>query len=524
MTVAAGLDIGNATTEVVLGRLGGAVPEILAYDRVPTRGMKGSPSSVDGAVRLVRRLERECGQVVDVASVAPLRPVTTRAVALPEPTVHTGRLRLVRAGSGTAGGHGTAVAPPFAVGTGAGIPGAPVVAVVPRDQGYAGALPELRRLAEHGVLAGVVLGRDEAVLVANRLGVPVPVVDEVATAPALAAQLLAVEVRGAGQLLRLLTDPVRLAAELKLEPAERAGAVRLAGLLADRSNAVVALDATAPPEPPAPAPWTPPYPVDDLYTVDLGALADGVLARAGSLRSRAVVLAELRADGVADPAPALADLLGRPVRTAPSEAGAARIGGLSTPGAELDAAVVDLGGGTIDVVTGDGSVVVAGAGELLTVAAAGLLGTTRAAAEWAKRGPAYRVEGARILLGEDGSRTFLEGPLGTDAVGALVTAGPGGWLPFHRSLAPGEWRALRLRLKAVVLGGNVARALHGLARVPSTVVVVGGPAGDDEVLACVARELPDGTAVGRGNAAGILGHRFAVAYGLLIASDDSGST
>jgi hypothetical protein len=49
------------------------------------------------------------------------------------------------------------------------------------------------------------------------------------------------------------------------------------------------------------------------------------------------------------------------------------------------------------------------------------------------------------------------------------------------------------------------------------VVVVGGPAGDDEVLGCVARALPSGTAVGRGNTAGRLGHRHAVAYGLLLA-------
>jgi sugar (pentulose or hexulose) kinase len=47
------------------------------------------------------------------------------------------------------------------------------------------------------------------------------------------------------------------------------------------------------------------------------------------------------------------------------------------------------------------------------------------------------------------------------------------------------------------------------------VVVVGGPAGDDEVLRAVARALPEQVSVGRGNVAGSLGHRYAVAYGLL---------
>jgi hypothetical protein len=297
--------------------------------------------------------------------------------------------------------------------------------------------------------------------------------------------------------------------------------VRLAGLLRDRSNAVVALDA-----PPVPAPstveWAPPEDVDDLYTVDLAELADAVLARSAAVHSRARIVAALHA-GTPYAAADLAARLGVPVHTAPTEAYAARLGGLSTPGAEPDAAVVDLGGGTIDVVTGDGSAVVAGAGDMLTVGTAALLGTTRAAAEWAKRGPGYRVEGPQVLLAEDGTRTFLDRPLGADAIGALVTTGPGGWLPFDRRLAPSEWRVLRLRLKSVVLGGNVARALRALDQLPSTVLVVGGPAGDDEVLACVARALPPGTAVGRGNAAGVLGHRYVVAYGLVqMLPDDAG--
>ena len=48
-------------------------------------------------------------------------------------------------------------------------------------------------------------------------------------------------------------------------------------------------------------------------------------------------------------------------------------------------------------------------------------------------------------------------------------------------------------------------------------MVIGGPAGDDEAIGCVARVLPPGTAVGRGNVAGQLGHRYGVAYGLLVA-------
>ena len=52
MTVIAGVDVGNATTEVVLVSSG----KILGAGRVPTRGRKGSPGSLRGAAALVRRL------------------------------------------------------------------------------------------------------------------------------------------------------------------------------------------------------------------------------------------------------------------------------------------------------------------------------------------------------------------------------------------------------------------------------------------------------------------------------------
>jgi len=57
MTAVAGVDVGNATTEVVLASGG----KILGAGRVPTRGRKGSADSLRGAAALVRRLERQLG-------------------------------------------------------------------------------------------------------------------------------------------------------------------------------------------------------------------------------------------------------------------------------------------------------------------------------------------------------------------------------------------------------------------------------------------------------------------------------
>ena len=112
--------------------------------------------------------------------------------------------------------------------------------------GYRAALPELEKLE----LAAVVVERDEAVLLANRLPAGLPIVDEIAPGDVLGAALVAVEARGTGQPLTALADPLKLTAALGLADRERSDAARLAARLYDDSNAVVALDVTArPPEP-----------------------------------------------------------------------------------------------------------------------------------------------------------------------------------------------------------------------------------------------------------------------------------
>nr|MBA2456032.1 diol dehydratase reactivase [Nocardioidaceae bacterium] len=83
MSIAAGIDIGNSTTEVVIARLASGRVSVLGAAAARTRRTKGSPESLDGAESLVRRLERQHGVTVTLASAAPLRRVETSAVVLP---------------------------------------------------------------------------------------------------------------------------------------------------------------------------------------------------------------------------------------------------------------------------------------------------------------------------------------------------------------------------------------------------------------------------------------------------------
>jgi len=553
VTVIAGVDVGNATTEVVLVSRG----EILGAGRVPTRGRKGSDGSLRGAAALVRRLERQLDGTATEARLAPLRAVDTSVVTVPDSAAPVGRLRVLAAGVRTPGGTGACVGPPLSLAD----PGprdGPVVAVVPPGLRYDEAAARLRALLAAGTRIGAVLvAGDEGVLVANRLPGMLPVIDQVDADAAAACQLLAVEVRPPGRTLRLLADPVALGARLGLRDREAGDAAIVGRALADHANAVVGLLA-APATPEVLAePWVmtaedgclplraacarlPGWPVgavrrfgsgaaagvevDDLFAVDLAAAAEAATARQGST-GRAVLVASLSRTGEEQAAAVLGDLLDMPVHSPVTEPAAARLGALTTPGAREDAVVVDLGAGTIDVIGADAtapSVVAAGAGELLTAAVAEMLGIPRAAADWAKRGPCVRVDGGQRFEAEDGSRGFLDVPAPASAAGMLAVDGPGGWLPFDRHHGPGEWRAIRLRLKLAVLAANFRRAVRTLAQDPAQVLVVGGPAGDEELLGVIARMLPDGVAVGRGDVGGIcagepLGHRYAVALGLALA-------
>src|SRR6516165_2904847 len=451
MAVVAGVDVGNATTEVAF--LDG--DRLLGADRVPTRGRKGSADSLRGAAALVRRLERRLGCRVSEARVAPLRAVDTTTLTIPAAPPATGRLRLMAAGVATPGGAGAwagvplwldrplppawAGSAPPAAARAARIPaaageaghagaapgpgaerqaGPPMVAMVPADFGYARAAERLRALLSAGVPVGAVLvGGDEGVLIFNRLSAPMPVIDQVDLTAVAGCDLVAVEVCRPGDPLTLLADPVALAAVFSL-PADEAG---------------------------------------DAAT--LRRMTDG-----------------------ADHAAVLADLLGLPVRATLSEPAAARLGALTTPGARPDAVVVDLGAGTVDVIAPDGEVVAAGAGDLLTTAVAETLRIPRAAADWVKRGPCLRVDGGQRFEAEDGSRGFLDRPAPATAAGMLAAAGPAGLLPFDREHSPAEWRAIRLRLKEAVFTANLRRALRTLGGPLPQVLLVGGPAGDDELL------------------------------------------
>ncbi|MDP1879145.1 MAG: diol dehydratase reactivase ATPase-like domain-containing protein [Actinomycetota bacterium] len=558
MTLVAGVDIGNATTEIVIADENGTP---VRWDRRPTRGIKGSLDSGAGAARLLARMEVSLGRRADLVAMTAQSPVTTMSAELPEPAVDTGRVMVVSTGSSTPAGAGLGAGRPVDIASTPAGGGEDIVLVARDPLGYQSTVAQARAWLHAGhPVVGILLAGDEAVLVSARLDLALPVADCIDPDAVLSCARVLVEVARPGDQVRAASDPIRLSAALGLDPAEHAEAVAACARVQGSRSAVLGVRAHDRAEPPrleqsGPEAWvewpgtarralrdareplagrpldiavtfrlprSAPMTAADLWLVDLDMVAGLPGLHPDTLANRTVIVSAMTpVAGAHQHVTGFQQGHAGSVRMVSSEAEAGRLGALTTPGASADATVIDLGGGSVDA-TGIGHrglqvVSAAGSGAMLTIAVAEALGIASGAAEWAKRGPASRIESPHVAVRETGVREFLEPPAPAGAVGWLTSPGPGGPLPFAARLELGQWRAVRQALKRAVFADNLSRVLRDLDAPAGDLLLVGGPAGDDELLDSINGVLP-GTAAGRGNVAGRLGHRWAVAYGLVLAA------
>ena len=557
--VVAGIDVGNNTTEIVLARVRDGMVEPITHAQAPTRARKGSRESLAGAAVLLHKLEVDAKVVADELVLSTLRPVDAATVPIPPATSPRSPVRsLRRPHSSTPAGGGSGVGRHVPLGDLAGdVLDCSAIVSVDSATDFEVAAREISRAVSRGWrIAGVIAEQDDAVLIRNRIPIDVPVVDEVDLGGLEPGALVAVEVVAEGRAYRAMADPIALSAALHLGHDQIHLVAEFTRELAD-SPAIAVTPRTGPPEPPAadddyvdctvdgevvrysPAQaqsilrLEPPgrvarvrlraipaaehgIAVDDAFFTDLSSIDNGAWLRRGVADARGTVVALLAADHVSDAAAALQEFTGRPARTIATEPKASARGARTTPGLPPNSIVCDIGGGTIDLVGADRTVVAAGAGETITIAVARVLGIPHALAERVKRTPAVRVESPHIAHEEDGRRVFLDGPAPTAAIGWLCTRGSAGLVPFSSRLAAEEWRSLRLAIKQETVAANIARCMKAFDQPPTALVLAGGGALDDELLRTVGeslRTIP--IVVGRANIDGVHGPRFAVASGLV---------
>ena len=136
MTLVAGIDVGNATTEIVVADISTSSSTPLRWDRARTRGPKGSAAAVAGAIDLLHRMERSASMRADLLVMAPQHPVHTRGAVLEDRAPDTGRVVVLAAGRATPAGRGTGIGRPVAVDTAPDPSLGPVVLVAPDPLGF----------------------------------------------------------------------------------------------------------------------------------------------------------------------------------------------------------------------------------------------------------------------------------------------------------------------------------------------------------------------------------------------------
>ena len=553
----AGVDVGNATTEVALARLiPGRAPEHLGVTRGPTTGAKGTAASAQGVLDLIERAGRRLGEQPQRILLADLHPVETGLRELSaDDTEDLGGVGIARPASSTPSGVGAAagrlVDLDELADDPAAVPVIPIVGTVDFDE----AARLLNDARERGwQIVALVVSQDDGVLIGNRVDRSLPIIDEVADAATLPrGAWAAVEVAPLGSTVVQLADPLRLAVLLSLDPERARGARNAARALVGhragiavrreasgggstrdearratlRDGSTVAIDVGT--HPPGLGGVAAVEGVDarllDVFWAPLPAADDNAALALQLHRRRAVGLAVLAERDDRELERALAERTDAEIIVVAAETAAAVAGASTTPGAGRAPIVIDIGGGTVDLhVELDGqarAVAAAGAGLLVDRICGALLGIDPLRAERAKQLPSVHVETPFILRHEDGSRTFLHQPAPAHTVAHLcVTERREGSLdPLAASLAPELWGRLRRAAKRDVIAANLRRAIEAVGGLPrgELAILVGGCAEDAEVVDEIALALADlDLAIARGDVLGQHGPRAAVAVGLVL--------
>ncbi|MBS1692353.1 MAG: diol dehydratase reactivase subunit alpha [Actinobacteria bacterium] len=241
-----GVDIGNSTTEASVARIAsdGSV-EYVGVALTRTTGIKGTVKNVDGVVTAVSRAVDDAGIALADLEVILLNEATPVISGLAMETITETIITestMIGHDPRTPGGRG------LGVGTIVDFEslldldsGQPVIPLVPKGVDFDVTAHHINMAVERGLkVVAAILGNDDAVLVANRLAVPIPIIDEVSRVDAVPKGMLAaVEVAGPGQSIRTLSNAYGLATIFSLDPDQTRVVSPVARALTGNRSAVV---------------------------------------------------------------------------------------------------------------------------------------------------------------------------------------------------------------------------------------------------------------------------------------------
>ncbi|EOU7302060.1 diol dehydratase reactivase subunit alpha [Citrobacter freundii] len=244
MPLIAGIDIGNATTEVALAQDG----RFIGSGIVATTGMKGTRDNIAGVVAsLQQALNNTPWSLQDVAKIC----INEAAPVIGDVAMETITETIIT--ESTMIGHNPQTPGGVGVGMGTTIAVEKLAALsedrfaqgwiplVGEEMDFLEAVWFINEALDRGVnVVAAILKKDDGVLVNNRLHRPMPVVDEVTLLEKVPEGVLAaVEVAAAGQVVRVLSNPYGIATFFALTPEETQTIVPIARALIGNRSAVV---------------------------------------------------------------------------------------------------------------------------------------------------------------------------------------------------------------------------------------------------------------------------------------------
>ncbi|RRD49354.1 diol dehydratase reactivase subunit alpha [Arachnia propionica] len=241
----AGIDIGNATTEVALAEVGAAAGQVrfLASAIVPTTGIKGTSHNIKGLFHALSRALDEAGRRVEELSVI---RINEAAPVIGDVAMETITETIIT--ESTMIGHNPATPGGLGVGVGTTIaidalttatPGRHIV-VVPGTVAFDEVAARLNAAPAHVEVVGAILQADDGVLVHNRLRHRIPIVDEVRLIEKVPLGMLAaIEVAEVGRIVETLSNPFGIATVFGLDADDTRHVVPVARSLVGNRSAVV---------------------------------------------------------------------------------------------------------------------------------------------------------------------------------------------------------------------------------------------------------------------------------------------
>lgn len=248
MALMAGIDIGNATTEVALADSTPHGPRFLASGIVATTGTKGTRENINGVIASLHQALEKAGrspQALERVYLNEAAPVIGDvAMETITETIIT-ESTMIGHNPQTPGGEGLGVGTTISLNHLASLPRAHYdegwIPLIGRQIDFMEAAWQLNAALDRGInVVAVILQQDDGVLINNRLQRTLPIVDEVTLIEQVPEGVLAaVEVAATGQVISLISNPYGIATWFQLTPEETKMIVPVARALIGNRSAVV---------------------------------------------------------------------------------------------------------------------------------------------------------------------------------------------------------------------------------------------------------------------------------------------